>query len=187
MNKQNGFTLVELIIAIVISGILAAISIPALSNYIELQHAIKTVKEMKSIAQAENLYYENNTVPMSCTVTVSGTNYNETENYHIYTSNFTDLTSNGMLGTLSSDVNYFGQPYTLEPVYYNITVNPNNYCIRESGILVYTYIPVQYKGAVSTIPGAFDMGASGHFEEVGYYATPKENNPEEDTTLKYNW
>jgi prepilin-type N-terminal cleavage/methylation domain-containing protein len=186
MNKQGGFTLIELLLAIVVSGILTAITIPALSNYINSQHAIKTVKELRSIAKAENLYYENNSVPMSCTVTVSGTNYNETENYHVYTSAFSNLT-NGMLGTLSSDVNYFGQDYYLEPVYSNIIVNSNNYCIRESGILVYTYIPIQYKGAVSLIPGAFDMGINGNLEEVGYYLTPKENNPEEDITLKYNW
>ncbi len=185
--KQDGFTLIELLISIIISGIIAAIAMPIVANYINSQKAIKVVKEMRSIAKAENLYYENNSVPMSCTVTVSGTNYNETENYHIYTSNFSDLTSGGMLGVLSEDVNAFGQAYYLEPVYSAISVNSNNYCIRESGILVYTYIPVQYKGSVGLIPGAFDMGVNGNMEEVGYYLTPKENNPEGNFVLKYNW
>jgi prepilin-type N-terminal cleavage/methylation domain-containing protein len=186
--KQDGFTLIELIIALVISGILTAMSIPIAYNYIQSQKAIKTVREMKSIAQAENLYYQSNTVPMTCSVTVSGTNYNETENYHIYTSSFSNLTNMGMFGVLSSGVNPFGQDYYLEPVYSNISVNSNNYCVRESGILVYTYIPIQYKGAVSLIAGAFDMGANGsNMEEVGYYLTPNENNSEQDFVLKYNW
>ncbi len=187
LSRIEGFTLVELIITIVISLVLVAMALPAVSNYIKTTEALKTVKEMRSIAQAENLYYENNTVPMTCTVTVSGTNYNETENYHIYTSNFSDLTANGMLGVLSGDVNAFGQAYYLEPVYSNISANSNNYCVRESGILVYTYIPIQYKGSVGLIPGAFDMGANGNMEEVGYYLTPKENNPEGNFVLKYNW
>ena len=185
--KQGGFTLIELIIAIVISGILTAISIPIAYNYIQSQKAIKTVKEMKSIAQAENLYYQSNTVPMTCSVTVSGTNYNETENYHIYTSSFSNLTNMGMLGVLSSGVNPFGQDYYLEPVYSNISVNSNNYCVRESGILVYTYIPIQYKGAVALIAGAFDAGVNGNMEEIAYYAVPAENNSEQDFVLKYNW
>lgn len=185
--KQSGFTLIELLITIVISGILTAIAIPVYYNYAQSQKALKTVKEMRNIARAENLYYENNVVPMTCTVTVSGTNYNETENYHIYTSNFSDLTANGMLGVLSGGVNAFGQAYYLEPVYSSISVNSNNYCVRESGILVYTYIPIQYKGSVGLIPGAFDMGVNGNMEEVGYYLTPKENNPEGNFVLKYNW
>ena len=186
MNNK-GFTLIELIIALVISGILTAIAMPVYSNYIQSQKAIKTVKEMRSIARAENLYYQSNTVPMTCTVTVGGTNYPETENYHIYTSNFSDLTNTGMLGVLSGGVNPFGQDYYLEPVYSNISVNSNNYCVRESGILVYTYIPIQYKGAVSLIAGAFDIGVSGNMEEIGYYAIPQENNSEQDAVLKYNW
>ena len=186
MNNK-GFTLIELIIALVISGILTAISIPIAYNYIQSQKAIKTVKEMRSIARAENLYYQSNTVPMTCTVTVGGTNYPETENYHIYTSNFSDLTNTGMLGVLSGGVNPFGRDYYLEPVYSNISVNSNNYCVRESGILVYTYIPIQYKGAVGLIAGAFDAGVNGNMEEIAYYAVPAENNSEQDFVLKYNW
>jgi prepilin-type N-terminal cleavage/methylation domain-containing protein len=191
--KQGGFTLIELLISIVISGIIAAIALPVISNYIKAQQAIKTVKEMKYIAKAENLYYENNTAALQCTI--NGTAYNEI--FHVYTSNFSDLTSNRILGDLSSDINYFGQAYNLRPYYEgqaqgvpadtDLTLNPNNYCVMEPGILVTTEIPIKYKGAVSLVPGTFALGANGNMEEVGYYSVPKEQNPEEDITLKYNW
>lgn len=183
----EGFTLAELIITIVISLILAAMAIPTTYNYIQFNEAIKTVKEMKSIGQSENLFYQSNTTPLPCTVTVGGTNYNETELYHIYTANFSDLVNSGVLAPSASGENYFGQDYYLRPAYSNISVNSNNYCIRSAGILVYTYIPIRYAGTVKSVSGAFDMSATGNWEEIGYYAVPAENNPEQDAVLKYNW
>ena len=187
IGRQGGFTLMELIITLALSAVLAAMTLPSAYNYIQSQEAIKTVSEMKNIASAENLFYSSNTTPLFCTVTVGGTNYNETELYHIYTANFSDLVNSGSLAPDASGVNYFGQSYYLQPAYSGITQNSNNYCVRSAGILVYTLIPIEFKGAVSGVSGAFDMGASGNMEEIGYYAIPKENEPEEDATLKYNW
>ena len=187
LRRRDGFTLIELIITLAVSAVLAAMTLPSAYNYIQSQEAIKTVKEMKAIASAENLFYESNTQQLSCTVTVGGSNYPETELYHIYTANFSDLVNSGSLAQGASGVNYFGQDYYLKPAYSGITQNSNNYCVRQAGILVYTLIPIEFKGAVSGVSGAFDMGASGNMEEIGYYAIPKENNPEEDATFKYNW
>ena len=187
LKRLGGFTLIELIITLALSAVLSAMAIPAAYNYIEWSQAVKTVKEMKAIAAAENLFYQSNTTPLGCTITIFETNYNETELYHIYTPNFSDLVNAGALGNTASDINYFGQNYYLQPVYGGITVNLNNYCVRSAGILVYTYIPVQFKGAVSGVSGAFVLGASGNMEEIGYYMIPEENNPERDVTLKYNW
>ena len=187
LGRIDGFTLAELIITLAVSAVLAAMAIPAAYNYIRQTEAVKTVKEMKAIAQSENLFYESNTQALPCTVTVGGTNYNETELYHIYTANFSDLVNSGSLAAAAKGTNYFGQDYYLEPAYSSITVNSNNYCVRQAGILVYTFIPLEFKGAVNNISGAFDMGVSGNMEEIGYYAIPEENNPEIDATLKYNW
>lgn len=38
MNKQNGFTLVELVIVVAILGILASIAVPSYRQYIEKTH-----------------------------------------------------------------------------------------------------------------------------------------------------
>ncbi|MCL4497289.1 MAG: prepilin-type N-terminal cleavage/methylation domain-containing protein [Deltaproteobacteria bacterium] len=187
LKRKDGFTLAELIITLVVSAILSAMAIPAAYNYIQTTEAVKTVKEMKSLAQAENLFYESNTQALPCTVTVGGTNYSETELYHIYTANFSDLVNSGSLAAAAKGTNYFGQDYYLQPAYSAITVNSNNYCVRQAGILVYTFIPLEFKGAVSGISGAFDMGVSGNMEEIGYYAIPQEENSEQDAVLKYNW
>ena len=187
ISGRDGFTLAELVITLAVSAVLAAMALPTAYNYIQSTEAVKTVKEMKAIAQAENLFYESNTQALPCTVTVGGTNYDETELYHIYTANFPDLVNSGSLAAAASDANYFGQDYYLQPAYSGIIINSNNYCVRQAGILVYTFIPLEFKGAVSGISGAFDMGVSGNMEEIGYYAIPAENNPELDATLKYNW
>ena len=187
IKSPAGFTLFELLITLVVSLILTAAVLPAAYNYIRQTEAVKTIKEMKSIADAENLFYESNTQPLGCTVTVGGSNYPETELYHIYTANFPDLVNSGSLAPGANDVNYFGQNYYLQPAYSSITVNQNNYCVRQAGILVYTFIPLSEAGTVNIVSGAFDMGVSGNMEEVGYYAIPKENDPEQDATLKYNW
>lgn len=183
----DGFTLIELLIALVVSAILTAVAVPVVSNYINSQQALKTVKELKSIAKAENLFYASNTQALPCTVNVDGTNYNETELYHIYTANFSNLINSGYLSPDASGENYFGQEFYLRPAYSSISVNSNNYCVRSAGILVYTYIPVKFKGAISSVSGAFDIAANGNMEEIGYYAISRENNTEQDATLKYNW
>ena len=187
IGRRNGFTLMELVITLAVSLVLTALALPSAYNYIQSQEAIKTVSEMKNIASAENLFYESNTQQLNCTVTVGGSNYPETELYHIYTANFSDLVNSGSLAQGASGVNYFGQNYYLQPAYTSITQNSNNYCVRQAGILVFTLIPIEFKGAVSGVSGAFDIGASGNMEEIGYYAIPQENNPEEDATFKYNW
>ncbi|MHB1664539.1 MAG: prepilin-type N-terminal cleavage/methylation domain-containing protein [bacterium] len=185
MNNK-GFTLINLIIGMVIAAVIAAAAIPYISFYINYEHARAVVQTMKNIAEAENYYYLQNVEQISCSVNIGGTAYPVLESFHIYTNNFQDLINNGELEEVS-DVNYFGQLYSLTPYYSNIVQNSNNFCVRNAGLLVSTYIPYNYKGVISQMPGAFAVGVSGNMEEIGYYITNKTGNTELDAALKYNW
>jgi type IV pilus assembly protein PilE len=74
--KKNGFTLIELMIAVAIVAILAAIAIPAYSSYIKRANRTDATKSLSAIAQAlERCYSQNftysNTAPYVCAANAS--------------------------------------------------------------------------------------------------------------------
>ena len=60
-NKmQEGFTLVEILIVVVIIGILATIAIPAYFRYVERGYASDAKVQIKNIAQSAEIFYQEN-------------------------------------------------------------------------------------------------------------------------------
>ena len=57
---QEGFTLVEILIVVVIIGILATIAIPAYFRYVERGYAADAKVQVKNIAQSAEIYYQEN-------------------------------------------------------------------------------------------------------------------------------
>ena len=57
---QEGFTLVEILIVVVIIGILAAIAVPTYFNYVERGYASDAKVQMKNILENSKLYYSEN-------------------------------------------------------------------------------------------------------------------------------
>ena len=54
---QEGFTLVEILIVVVIIGILAAIAVPTYFNYVQRGYASDAKVQMKNILENSKLYY----------------------------------------------------------------------------------------------------------------------------------
>jgi len=57
---EEGFTLVEILIVVVIIGILAAIAIPTYFKYVERGYASDAKVQMKNILENSKLYYSEN-------------------------------------------------------------------------------------------------------------------------------
>lgn len=71
-NKEDGFTLVELLGVIVILGIILAIAIPGIGNIVESARTKTTAQEQELVIDAARLYFvENNEIAGEATVLVS--------------------------------------------------------------------------------------------------------------------
>ena len=60
LNKQDGFTLVEILIVVVIIGILATVAIPTYFKYVERGYASDAKVQLKNILQNAELYRQEN-------------------------------------------------------------------------------------------------------------------------------
>jgi len=66
-NRQEGFTLIELMIVIALIGILAAIAIPQYSNYRNRAYNAKAVSELKSFHKTCMVYFIDAPTAPACT------------------------------------------------------------------------------------------------------------------------
>jgi type IV pilus assembly protein PilE len=70
--KKNGFSLIELVVAMGIIGILAAIAIPAYSAYTKTANRTDAIRSMTYDAQALERCYSQSFTYMGCASAVSG-------------------------------------------------------------------------------------------------------------------
>lgn len=66
MNKQQGFTLIELMIVVAIIGILAAIALPAYQTYANRAKFAEVVNSTQGIKSAIDVCYQTGTSILSC-------------------------------------------------------------------------------------------------------------------------
>ncbi|SFC41392.1 type IV pilus assembly protein PilA [Alkalibacterium subtropicum] len=95
MNKEEGFTLVELLAVIVILGIILAIAIPSIGGVIDRASEDAATAEETLVVDAGRLYFVQNPTVASVTVeTLVDEGYiDERQDSDLLTSNFTDATT----------------------------------------------------------------------------------------------
>ncbi|KLV06335.1 pilin [Photobacterium ganghwense] len=60
MKKQNGFTLIELMIVVAIIGVLSAIAVPAYQDYVKRSEGASALATLKSLITPSELWYQEN-------------------------------------------------------------------------------------------------------------------------------
>lgn len=157
---MKAFTIIELLVAVSIIGLLSAIGIPAISNALQAGKKAKEIAALKSLITAYNSYTADN-------------NNNLLKSYDQYGS-AVDINGNNMGGEDSHEAHRW--PWRLAPYFnygfYSTThVNEIEYYIKSQGGLSQTYL-------VSVIPsfglnifvGGNDYEGSSYFKK-GYVAS----------------
>jgi len=107
MPRARGFTLVELSVTMVIAAILAAIAIPAYSNYVRKAHRTEAKSALLDLASLEERYYTTN-------------------------NNYTDVASN--LGYSGSGTTTQNGSFAVGSGYYNVVLTKNDAVAPTAGV-----------------------------------------------------
>lgn len=98
MNKQNGFTLIELMIVVAIIGVLSAIAFPSYQSYMKKSARADAKVGLSKLAdKQERFYLQNNTYTTSFTATGLNTSLTSEEGYYEFTITSDDLVSGFLL------------------------------------------------------------------------------------------
>jgi type IV pilus assembly protein PilE len=102
--RDNGFTLVELVVTMVIAAMLAAIAIPAYSNYVRKAHRVEAKNAVLNIASLEERWFSTNNsytdVPSNLGYTgTAGASFNVGSSYYTVAVTKHDATSSTDLST----------------------------------------------------------------------------------------
>ncbi|PSU83452.1 pilin [Photobacterium phosphoreum] len=72
MKKQQGFTLIELMIVVAIIGVLSAIAVPAYKDYVAKSAVTSAMGTVKSLLTNADIYAQNNTAATSVIGDIGG-------------------------------------------------------------------------------------------------------------------
>jgi type IV pilus assembly protein PilE len=70
MNKNEGFTLIELMVTVAIIGILAAIALPSYTSYILKSHRSSAITAILDLASRETRYFTTNNTYTTSLITL---------------------------------------------------------------------------------------------------------------------
>ncbi len=102
MKKNNGFTLIELMIVVAIIGVISAIAFPSYTSYMKKSARADAKVGMSKIAdKQERFYLQNNTYTASFAADGLNTSNVSEEGYYGYTIASTDLV-NGFVVTATA-------------------------------------------------------------------------------------
>ena len=94
MKKQNGFTLIELMVVVAIIGVLSAIAYPSYQSYMKKSARADAKVGLSKLAdKQERFYLQNNTYTTAFTSAGLNTSSVSEEGYYDFTISSTDLVS----------------------------------------------------------------------------------------------